>query len=173
MFKLLKKKKNKGFTLVELIVVIAILAILVGLLAPQYTKYVEKSRKSADVSNLENLVTGLKVAASDPEYKLGASNGKTEYTITITQSKTTLTFSEASTKPTDNYTQAATALDAYSGTKFLDSTDDNEDETVTLKSKRWGDGNIFATVTIDNDTDAVTVVYSPNVANYSDHGTIN
>ena len=66
MFKLLNKKKNnKGFTLVELVIVIAILAILVGLLAPQYTKYVEKSRKSADVSNLENLVTAFKTAAAD------------------------------------------------------------------------------------------------------------
>lgn len=73
MFKFLKdrkKKDNKGFTLVELVIVVAILAILVGILAPQYTKYVEKSRKAADVSNLDNLVTAFKTAASDGEDKI-------------------------------------------------------------------------------------------------------
>ena len=75
-----KKKDNKGFTLVELVIVVAILAILVGILAPQYTKYVEKSRKAADASNLENLVTAFKTVASDgSEDHVDAGT----YTITI------------------------------------------------------------------------------------------
>ena len=65
-----KKKDNKGYTLVELVIVVAILAILVGILAPQYTKYVEKSRQSSDVSNLENIVKGFKVAAADTDYNI-------------------------------------------------------------------------------------------------------
>ena len=74
-----KKKDNKGFTLVELVIVVAILAILVGILAPQYTKYVEKSRKSADAANLENVVTAFKTAASDGNDQINAG----VYTITL------------------------------------------------------------------------------------------
>ena len=34
------KNRNKGFTLVELVIIIAILVILIGVLAPTYTKYI-------------------------------------------------------------------------------------------------------------------------------------
>lgn len=181
MIKLSKKKNNKGFTLVELIVVIAILAILVGLLAPQYTKYVEKSRKSADVSNLENLVTGLKVAASDQEYRGISGSTDITYTITITKDKTTLTVTPNTA--TANLTTAEQALDAYAGTKFSEATT-GEDGSLKLKSKKWGwnktdkkgngaEGTIFAKVTINAATDAVTVEYCPAVEKYSKDGTLN
>ena len=67
MFKFLRerKKDNKGFTLVELVIVIAILAILVGILAPQYTKYVEKSRQAADIDNMEEMVKAVQVYVVD------------------------------------------------------------------------------------------------------------
>ena len=90
MFKFLKdrkKKDNKGFTLVELVIVIAILAILVGLLAPQYTKYVEKSRKTADASNMDEMVKVVKVYAADPANELPAGI----YKIVISHDKSTPT----------------------------------------------------------------------------------
>ncbi len=94
MFKLLNKKKNnKGFTLVELVIVVAILAILVGLLAPQYTKYVEKTRKTADASNMDEIVKVIKVFAADPAAELPAKS----YVVTIGDSTTTVTDSDKNT----------------------------------------------------------------------------
>lgn len=47
-----KEGKNKGFSLVELIVVIAILAILAIVIAPQVMKYVGQSKESVDKTNM-------------------------------------------------------------------------------------------------------------------------
>lgn len=105
------KKDNKGFTLVELVIVVAILAILVGILAPQYTKYVERSRKAADASNLDNLVTAVKVAAADANADVVYKNDVT-YTIQIDKDGTKLT----PTAGNDNKTEAlTTALNEYAG----------------------------------------------------------
>lgn len=152
MFKFLKdrkKKDNKGFTLVELVIVVAILAILVGILAPQYTKYVEKSRKSADVSNLENCVTAFKTASADGNAQIPAG----KYQITINTNGTFVTLADASaTKPADGKDIKADAADgngkiAADAIKEFTGADLNK---TKLKSAKW--------TTTENGTDTVTYI---------------
>ena len=144
MFKLLdKKKNNKGFTLVELVIVIAILALLVGLLAPQYTKYVEKSRKTADASNMDEIVKVIKVFAADPDNDLPAG----DYTVTIP-------FSSSEKTKVDKITnELKTELDS-AVPKW---------ETTT-RSKKWSsegkESNITAKVTVNPDG-GTSVEYGP------------
>lgn len=65
MKKLQKKKNNKGFSLVELIVVIAIMAILVGVLAPTILGQIEKSRHSKDIQALDGIYSALTLVMAD------------------------------------------------------------------------------------------------------------
>ena len=59
--------KNKGFSLVELIIVIAIMAILAAAIAPALIRYIDKSRRSDDVAAAETLNTGAQAALSNEE----------------------------------------------------------------------------------------------------------
>ena len=149
MFKLLNKKKNnKGFTLVELVIVIAILAILVGLLAPQYTKYVEKSRKSADASNMDEMVKAVQVYAADAENEVKSVTGAT----------ITLGDSVAIDGDTTN-ADIEKALEEFCP----------DYANMSKKSAKWGeDEDPTATISISNEG-AVTVTYSPDsFADYID-----
>ena len=140
-----KKKDNKGFTLVELVIVIAILAILVGILAPQYTKYVEKSRKSADASNLDEMVKAVQVYAADAENEIEKIEGAT---ITLGTGKPTI---DKDNKNGD----IKKALEEFCP----------DYENMKLKSAKWG-GDPTATINI-TDEGAVTVTYTPdNFATY-------
>lgn len=55
-------KKNRGFSLIELIVVIAIMAILVGVIAPMFIKYIDKSRKAKDVYTADQIARAVNIA---------------------------------------------------------------------------------------------------------------
>ena len=55
--------KNKGFSLVELIVVIAIMAILVGVAVPVYTSYIGKANAAKDEQLLGEINSAFMVAA--------------------------------------------------------------------------------------------------------------
>lgn len=146
-----KKKDNKGFSLVELIIVVAIMAILVGLLAPQYIKYVEKSRKSSDASNLSEMVNALQIYAADAETNIPQG----DYTITIND--------EGSRVTAENGGDANVAKTAIEATA-------PDFETIKMKSNKWNTTNdenkvvaatqIKAVVKVDKDG-ATTVSYDP------------
>ena len=129
-----KKKDNKGFTLVELVIVIAILAILVGILAPQYTKYVEKSRKAADASNLEEIVKQLKVVASDPEYSV--PTGTFDIVMSHTNG-TTITYAQTGTATADGSTWVDGMNSLLEGNWTSTGTTSMSNADLKLKSNKW------------------------------------
>ena len=49
------KRRNRGFTLVELIVVLVILAILAALLIPALLGYIDRAREKQDVLKAEKV----------------------------------------------------------------------------------------------------------------------
>ena len=61
------RDKERGFTLIELVVVVAIMATLVGIVTPMFIKYVERSRQSADINTAEAAYTAAMVYFSDAD----------------------------------------------------------------------------------------------------------
>ena len=57
-----KSRRNRGFSLVELIIVIAIMAILAAAIAPALIRYINKSRRASDVETASVIVSAVNSA---------------------------------------------------------------------------------------------------------------
>ena len=56
------KKRNQGFTLVEIMIVVAIIAILAAVAIPNFVKYRRNSQAAACVSNLKQIEAAIEQA---------------------------------------------------------------------------------------------------------------
>lgn len=65
MLQRLRKKKNHGFTLVEVIIVLVILAILAAVLIPSLTGYIDRANKSKHMLAAKNCMKAMQVELSE------------------------------------------------------------------------------------------------------------
>lgn len=80
-----RKKDNKGFSLVELIIVIAIMAILVGIVGTQVIPYINKSKEAKDEQVLNSYSTAAVSAYSmlADKLKLEDASGAAKTTLVV------------------------------------------------------------------------------------------
>lgn len=79
--------KNKGFTLMEMLIVVAIIAILVTVAIPTFTKTLERSREASDLANVRNAYSQVLTAAilDDSRSPLHRSDGTYQLTVRLQQ----------------------------------------------------------------------------------------
>ena len=113
--------KNKGFSLVELIVVVAIMAVLVGILAPAYLSYVEKTRRGTDENMAEEVRHTIEISAAELCVYDQLSNGQTfSFTKTTVIANACSAANELQAAMTDVYSNKVFELKSkkYSGSTY-------------------------------------------------------
>lgn len=88
-----KKKNNKGFSLVELIVVVAIMAVLLGVLVPTLVRHIETSKQSKDLDGIAEIRSAMEIALASEEFS--------DLTGTVTFSSGTVTITKDTAMSTD------------------------------------------------------------------------
>lgn len=83
-----KKKDNKGFSLVEIVVIVLILGILSVIVTPQITQWIGKAKVSKDLAYAGMVATAVESVALEHVGKSDLDSNVAVYTLTNTVVKT-------------------------------------------------------------------------------------
>ena len=120
----MKKRNQKGFTIMEMLIVVAIIAILVAIAIPTFNSALTKSKEAADVANIraayaemmmDYMMDGTKLTTEEIKKKIG-----------------TLNFSDHLKVENSTITYTATALENSKNSK---ETDETKKKTFTWSIK--------------------------------------
>lgn len=129
--------KNKGFSLVELIIVIAIMAILAAAIAPALIRYIDKSRRADDVTAAGTVESSVSAALANED-----------------------AYDEAVSDTTTQVACVSKGGGSYVGTAFKEEMESSLPKGADIKYKKksakyynvWtaGDGQIFVYISTSN-----------------------
>jgi type IV pilus assembly protein PilA len=105
----MRMRKQKGFTLIELMIVVAIIGILAAIAIPQFASYRKRAHDSAAKSALKNLATTQEAYYADFQRYAETIAGvlttlgfKTEADVSVTIGAVTLTTWDATAQHTSS-----------------------------------------------------------------------